>query len=79
MNTGALGRREVIDTPPTHLQQDEGENEPGKKEVLVPIGRTKVKIEQIAEPSGKSPSLLGVPRPIVTPSFLSPQRTHHHT
>ena len=71
----ALSRREVVDPPPAHLQEDERDEEPPECCTAVAV-RTDahVDISQIGEPCSSSPSLLGVPRPVVPPGFLRPER-----
>ena len=72
MNTYTLCRWQKIDAPPAHLKQDERENEPREEEILMLARRTEMQVEQVAEPGGKRPSLLGIPAPIVAPCFLCP-------
>ena len=80
VDAGALGRGQVVDTPPAHLQEDEGDEEPPERCTAVAV-RTDahVDISQIGEPCRSSPSLLGVPRPVVPPGFLRPERPEENT
>lgn len=76
----ALSRREVVDPPPAHLQKDEGDEEPPERYTTIAVGAdAHMDISQIGKPRGCSPRLLRVPRPIVTPSFLSPERSEENT
>ena len=76
----ALSRREVVDPPPAHLQKDEGDEEPPERYTTIAVGAdADMDISQIGEPRGSSPCLLRVPRPIVSPSFLSPERSEENT
>lgn len=76
----ALSRREVVDPPPAHLQKDEGDEEPPERYTTIAVGAdAHMDISQIGKPRGSSPCLLWVPRPIVAPSFLSPERSEENT
>jgi len=76
----ALSRREVVDPPPAHLQKDEGDEEPPECCTAIAVGAdAHVDISQIGEPCRSSPSLLGVPRPVVPPGFLRPERPEENT
>ena len=76
----ALSRREVVDAPPAHLQKDEGDEESPERYTTIAVGADAyMDISQIGEPRGSSPCLLRVPRPIVAPSFLSPERSEENT
>ena len=72
-------RRQEVYSPPAHLQQYERKDEKCEQSVCIAIGRAKMKIEQIAEPRGECPCLLGIPCPIVTPCLFCPQGTHCHS
>ena len=80
VDAGALSRREVVDAPPAHLQENEGDEEPPERCTAVAV-RTDahVDISQIGEPCSGSPSLLGVPRPVVPPGFLCPECPEENT
>ena len=76
----ALSRREVVDPPPAHLQEDKGDEEPPERRTTIAVGAdAHMDISQIGEPRGSSPSLLGVPRPVVPPGFLRPERPEENT
>ena len=80
MDADALGRRQVVDTPPAHLQEDEGDEEPPERCMAVAVGAdAHMDISQVGEPRGSSPRLLRVPRPIVAPGLLSPERPEENT
>ena len=80
VDAGALGRGQVVDAPPAHLQEDEGDEEPPERCTAVAV-RTDahVDISQIGKPCGSGPSLLGVPRPVVPPGFLRPECPEENT
>lgn len=76
----ALSRREVVDAPPAHLQKDEGDEEPPERCTTIAVGAdAHMDISQIGEPRGSSPRFLRVPRPIVSPGFLCPERSEENT
>ena len=37
-----------------------------------------MQVQEIAEPGGGGPGLLGIPGPIVAPGLLGPKGTHHY-
>ena len=79
MNAGTLCRWQVVNAPPAHLQEDEREDkQPHCQTRLVVWQATIVNINKVCEPSDGSPCLFWVPRPIVSPSFLSPKSTKEH-
>ena len=79
MDAGALGRGQVIDAPPTHLQKYKGNEQYTQGETRPMCGYLPVMhIDKIGEPGDGSPCLFGVPRPVMSPSLLSPQGTKEH-
>ena len=79
MYARTLGGREIIDAPPTHLQEDERNDEyPNSQPLAIAWELTIMYIYKVCEPSDGSPGLFGVPRPIMSPSLLSPQGTKEH-
>ena len=80
VDAGTLGRGQVVDPPPAHLQKEEGDEEPPERRTTIAVGAdAHVDISQIGEPCSGSPSLLGVPRPVVPPGFLCPERPEENT
>ena len=70
---------QVVDAPPAHLQEEEADDEQGKGHLLPTVGQeTVVDVPQVGEPSDGGPCLLRVPRPIVPPCLLGPQRPEKH-
>ena len=79
MYTRALGGRQVIDAPPTHLQEHERDDQyPQSQALSVVRPLTIVDIDEIGEPGDGSPRLLRIPRPVMSPGLLRPERTKHH-
>ena len=79
MHTGALRARQVIDAPPTHLEQDEGDEEHPERHLAIVRGDAAVvHIDEIGKPGDGRPRLLRVPRPIVPPGLLSPKCPEEH-
>ena len=79
MDAGALGSRQVIDAPPTHLQEHKrNEQDPQSKLWLVSGYLPVMHIDEIGEPGDGSPRFLGVPRPVVSPSLFGPEGTEEH-
>ena len=77
----ALCRRQVVYSPPAHLQADEAEDKEPQAEAR--LGRRllvqpAVYVHQIAEPCRGSPGLLGIPRPVSAPCLLGPEGTKQH-
>ena len=79
MDAGALGCGDVIDAPPTHLQEHERNEQYPQSELWLVSGYLPVMhIDEIGEPGDGGPRLLGVPRPVMTPSLLGPQGSEKH-
>ena len=71
VNRSALRGRQIIDAPPAHLEQDEGEDEnPERRTHSARAGGAQVDVDEIGEPGDGSPRLLRVPRPVVAPRLL---------
>ena len=79
MNTTFTCRRQEVDSPPTHLQQNKRENQPEKQEVLILAGWAKMQIKQITEPRSKGPCFFRIPTPIIAPRLFCPKSAHGHT
>ena len=62
MYAGALCRRQVINAPPTHLQENKGDDEQPQGQTGLGLRKLAVMdIDEIGEPGDGSPSLIGVP------------------
>ena len=80
MYARALGGGEVIDAPPTHLQENEGNDEhPEGQPIAMARELTIMYIYKVCKPGDGGPRLLGVPRPVVAPGFLRPECAKKHT
>ena len=76
---GALGRGQIIDAPPAHLQEDERDDEHPESKALSMVWKvTIVHIDKIGQPGDGRPRLLGIPRPVVPPCLLGPESTEEH-
>ena len=79
MDAGALGGGQVIDTPPTHLQEYKRNEQYPQSELWLVSGYLSVMyIYQISEPGDGSPRLLRIPRPVMSPCLLGPEGTKEH-
>ena len=79
MDAGALGGGQVIDAPPTHLEQYKRYEQYPQSELRLVSGNLSVMyIDQIGEPGDGGPRLLRVPRPVMPPCLLGPQGTEEH-
>ena len=62
MGTCPLCRREIIDTPPTHLQKDKRDDDHPESNTLLVMRVTAVMdIDEIGEPGDGSPCLFRIP------------------
>ena len=74
-----MSRRQIVDTPPAHLQAHETNNQqPKSRLVLQRIGVPLMNIKQIDEPRCRSPRFFRVPAPIVSPSIFCPYSAKQH-
>ena len=81
MYARALGGGEVIDAPPTHLQENEGNDEhPEGQPIAMARELTVMYIYKVCKPGDGGPRLLGVPRPECTaePPLLCTFRTANY-
>ena len=74
-----LSRREVVHSPPAHLQAKEREDQ----QKAQPFARSsshksEMYIHHIAEPCDQSPCLLRIPAPVMAPCLFRPDRTRKH-
>ena len=70
---------QIIDAPPAHLKQDEGDDEHPKGQTLALTGELAVvDVDEVGEPGDGSPRFLGIPRPVVPPGFLGPEGAEKH-
>ena len=80
MDAGALSGGQVIDAPPTHLQEYKRNEQYPQSELWLVSGYLSVMyIYQISEPGNGSPRLLRIPRPVVPPRHVSPNGTNKDT
>ena len=80
VNARTLGRRQVVDTIPAHLQQQKREyNQSKSRMMVIAKTRSQMQIQEVGHPRSRSPRLLGVPRPEITPRLFGPQSAHYHT
>ena len=80
VDADALGRGQVVDAPPAHLQEDEGDEEPPECCTAVAVcSQADVYVGQVGKPRRSCPRLLRIPRPVMSPGFLGPQRTEENT
>lgn len=80
VDTCPLCARQIVDSPPANLQQDEADNQHPKGHLNTRLRQTAIVDEsQIAEPRDGSPRLFWVPSPIVPPSLLCPKGTKEHS
>ena len=57
-----MGRGQVVDTPPTHLQKDERDDEHPKSQTLAMTWNvTIVDVNEVGNPGDGCPGFLGVP------------------
>ena len=76
---GALGRGQIINAPPAHLQENERDDEHPESKALAMVWKvTIVHIDKIGQPGDGRPRFLGVPRPVVPPCLLGPESTEEH-
>ena len=79
MNAGTLGSGQVIDAPPTHLQEYERNEQYPQSELWLVSGYLSVMhIDEIGEPGDGSPRLLRIPRPVMPPGLLGLQGAEEH-
>ena len=79
MDAGALGSGQVIDAPPTHLEQYKRNEQYPQSELRLVSGYLSVMhIDEIGEPGDGGPRLLRIPRPVMSPCLLGPQCTKEH-
>ena len=73
------GGGKIVDAPPAHLEEEEGNDEHPKGCPAVVAGQPfVVDVDEVGEPCDGSPGFLGVPRPVVPPGFLCPEGTEEH-
>ena len=79
MDARALCGGQILDAPPTHLQEYE-RNEQDPEGETRPVGGylPVMHMDEIGEPGDGCPRLLGVPRPVVPPCLLGPQGSEEH-
>ena len=79
MDAGALSGGQVIDAPPTHLQEYKRNEQYPQSELWLVSGYLSVMyIYQISEPGNGSPRILRIPRPVMPPGLLGPQGAEEH-
>ena len=74
------GGGKVVDTPPAHLEEEEGDDEHPKGCPTVVVGQPFIMdVDEVGQPSDGSPGFFGVPRPVMSPGFLRPKSTEEHS
>ena len=79
VHRNTLCRRQIINTPPAHLQAAECHNQ--NSNGTFTVGRAshaKVRITQIQQPCCRRPCFLRIPCPVMPPRFLCPKSAKQH-
>ena len=74
-----LSSRQVVDSPPAHLQTCESKyKQKTQHSARSPARNPQMDIEHIDKPRHQGPGLLRIPAPIVAPRLLRPKHSRKH-